>query len=220
MSEIESGADDAAEKRLSDRLNRILTLAASDVKGRDYQRRAKRRATAHLGIIEAPDGRQIDCNILELTDAGIRIGLRSDYAPPSRFAVRIPALRVRYAARLKWTSHHVLGAEIIAPLPFDAPAERTRWMAKALGETGRRFMKGEGAGTAIEYALLAGVAAIAVVYGVKIVGGPASDAITAASRAMAAPGTETTDVRSRDGTDVLHVRDCGAAPENARECRS
>lgn len=193
MAEYEAGTVDAEAtgKRLSDRLSRIVAAAANDIKGREYQRRMKRRATAHLGQIETPDGRQIDCNILELTDMGMRIGLRSDYAPPPRFFVRIPALRARYAVSLKWTSHGVLGAEIIAPLPAGAAAA-------AFGETCRRFLKDEGGATAIEYALMTGIAALALIYGARVVSGGASEALSAAAHAMAAPGPETTEVRARD----------------------
>lgn len=229
MAEIGTGMaeGDAAGTRLSGRLSRIIAAAATDIKGLTYQRRSKRRATAHLGQIETPDGRKVDCNILELTDLGMRIGLRSDYAPPPRFFVRIPALRIRYAVCRRWAANHVIGAEILTPLSYATATEPAGIGKKDLAGACMRFLKDESGAAAIEYALLAAMMASIIFFGVAVTGRGAHDALAAAARAMEAPqagpqgpGIRVRNKDERDSSDAYAPIAAPAPPPIATAMRS
>jgi Flp pilus assembly pilin Flp len=201
MTKLDAGLADAeAAEKLAKRVGRIIAAARHDIKGVTYQRQARRRATAHLGLIETADGRGVDCNILELTDVGMRIGLRATFAPPSHFIVRIPALKIRYAVSLKWTGDHVLGAEILAPLPNADAAKATRRKKSVFGETCRQFLIDESGSAAIEYALLAVMMASIAFFGAAITGESANRAIAAVARALDGPpaGPHGPGVETRD----------------------
>ncbi|MEZ5922539.1 MAG: hypothetical protein R3C60_14490 [Parvularculaceae bacterium] len=169
---------EAMRARAGDRIGRIIDSAKRELAGAAFARAAKRAATLQLGVIRTDDGGAVDCDILDLTASGMRIGLREEIALPDRFVVLLPARRQKFIVARRWERAQFIGVEIIGRSSLASAqkgAARRELNSVAADERG---------GTSLEYALIIALIAALLVLNISLTGGKSSAAIQSAASAL------------------------------------
>ncbi len=79
----------------------------------DERRRFPRHKTLNVGVIAYPDGRCVDCTILDISVSGARIRLDEYSECPTLFTLRVGSGR-SYRGQFAWQNKHELGFKFLS----------------------------------------------------------------------------------------------------------